>query len=1149
MTRKNPNLWLTPEQRWVVFKAFIKETGLVKQHINSYNRFVQEEIHKIVSDIGKIELGPSFKVEIRDVRIEEPTIKEVVGVSLKITPMDARIRNLAYSAPMKATIVVYDNGTEVRREEIDLGKLPVMLRSVLDPMSKMSEEELLETGEDRGDPGGYFIIKGSERVLVTQEDLAPNRIFVDKAKEGTNITHTAKVISAKAGFRVPVHLDRLKNGTLKLNFPPLSAKVPFAVMMKALGLTTDKEIVLAVSTDPAIMNELRPSLEEARAIKTQEEALEYIGSRILIGSPKEIRIQRARQNINNFFLPHLGTDESSWRRKALFLGQMANKLLELALGRRDPDDKDHYANRRLRLSGDLLSQLFRAVFKQYMKSLRDTITKYKVRGRPSKLSAYTRPDLITERIRHALSTGNWVGGRTGVSQILDRVNWISMLSHLRRTIAPLSRGQPHFEARDLHPTQWGRICPFETPEGPNCGLVKNLALSSYISVGVDEETVLPIIFSMGVVPVEQIYERLLKDDVQLMMSLTKMTKVFLNGTLIGYYLSEDATDFVEKLRKLRREGKIHYEVSISYLRKKYTAINPLGIEEERVLNEVYINTDSGRVMRPLFVVENGKLKITPDVIEKLKRGELKFFDLVRMGYIELLDAEEEENAYIAINPEDITPEHTHLEIWPPGIFGVAAATIPYLEHNQSPRNAYQSAMAKQALGLYAANYNLRFDSRAHILHYPQKPIVQTKFLDIIGYNKRPAGQNFVVAVLSLTGYNMEDAIIVSKTSVERGLARSTFLKEYTTEVAKYHGEKVGEPPMSAHGFRGKQKYRLLDMDGIISPEVEVKAGDVLVGKISPPRFVEESEVLGVGAPTAKVRDTSLAIRHGEKGVVDTVVLTISEEGNPLIRVRVRDLRIPEIGDKFASRHGQKGVIGLLIPQYDMPYTPDGITPDLIINPHALPSRMTVGQLIETIAGKAGALSGRLIDGTPYFGENVNDLGKELLLHGYPADGTEPMYDGRTGELLMTPIFIGIVYYQRLHHMVADKIHARARGPVQILTRQPTEGRAREGGLRIGEMERDCMVGHGAPMLLLERMLKSSDETTIYVCELCGMIGWYNRNKKRLECPIHGDKGRLYPVRVSYAFKLLLQELMSMCIYPRLILRDKYRPRTSVGGGK
>lgn len=449
-------------------------------------------------------------------------------------------------------------------------------------------------------------------------------------------------------------------------------------------------------------------------------------------------------------------------------------------------------------------------------------------------------------------------------------------------------------------------------------------------------------------------------------------------------------------------------------------------------------------------------------------------------------------------------------------------------------------MVKQAIGLYAANYNVRTDSRGHVLSYPEKPLVQTKAMEVTGYNNRPAGQNAIVAVMSYTGYNIEDALIFNKSSVDRGFMRSTFFRLYTAEERKYPGgqeDRLTIPEPGVRGYRGLEYYRKLDADGIISPEVEVSGGEVLIGKTSPPRFVEEFREFGFGASARK--DTSVTLRYGEKGVVDSVFITETAEGDRLVKVRVRDYRIPEIGDKFASRHGQKGVIGMLIPQYDMPYTEEGIVPDIIINPHAFPSRMTLGQLIESMSGKLGALEGRTVDATPFSKEPIEEIRLRLMKHGYSPDGREVMYDGRTGEIIGQTIMIGVVYYQRLHHMVADKFHARARGPVQLLTRQPTEGRAREGGLRFGEMERDALVGHGTALLIKERLLDNSDKTIVYVCNKCGHIGWFDRNRNTLVCPIHGDKGDLHPVEMSYAFKLLLQELISMGIVPRLRVTEVY----------
>uniref|UniRef100_A0A7C2ZCL0 DNA-directed RNA polymerase subunit beta n=1 Tax=Ignisphaera aggregans TaxID=334771 RepID=A0A7C2ZCL0_9CREN len=1117
---------LAPDDRWTVMELFIKEKGLTRHHIDSYNTFIAKVLRDIIFEEPVIETSiPGYKIVIKSFRLGDPQVREIDGsVNKNITPMECRHRDITYSIPLYITLVPYENNVPENPVEVMIGEIPLMVKSSKDPLSRMGPGDLVAIGEDPKDPGGYFIIDGTERIIVAQEDLAPNRVIVDYGQEGLNVTHTAKVVSSTIGYRIPIILDRHKDGTLHVSFPAVPGKIPFVVLMRALGLEKDIDIALAVSPDPDIQKELLPSFIQASDVISVDDALDYIGSRIAIGQARESRIERAKYVLDRYFLPHIGTTPEVRIKKALYLGQMACKLLELVLGRRPADDKDHYANKRIKLAGDMLALLFRVAFKAFLKDLRYQVERAKSKERKINLALYVRSDIITERIKHAMATGTWIGGRTGVTQIVDRTNWLSSLSHMRRLISPLSRSQPHFEARDLHGTQFGRLCPFETPEGPNCGLVKNLALSSAITVGVDEKHVEATLYQLGVVPLVSLYSKLSSGEISYE-SIAGWGKVFLNGTLIGYH--PNGEELAAKIREMRRKGEIHYEVNVSHFKTRY-------------VNEVYVNCDGGRIVRPLFVVRDGKLVITKEVIEKIKKNEITFEYLLRNGYVELLDAEEEENALIAVHPEEITRETTHVEIWPPAIMGVAAATIPYAEHNQSPRNTYQSAMAKQALGFYMANFMLRVDTRAHLLHYPQVPLVQTRALSIIGYNDRPAGQNFVVAIMSFTGYNIEDAVIVNKSSVDRGLARSTFFRLYATEELRHVGgqeDRIEIPDPKVIGYRGKDAYSKLEDDGIAKVEVEVRGGEAVVGKTSPPRFIEEYKGYGILAQRRK--DSSVTVRHGEVGWVDAVFMTTTRDGDRLVKVRVRDLRVPEIGDKFASRHGQKGVIGALIPQYDMPYTFDGITPDLIINPHALPSRMTLGQLMECFSGKVAALRARFVDGTPFFEEPIEHLRKQLFMFGYPADGTEPMYDGRTGELIGVPIFIGIVYYQKLHHMVADKLHARSKGPVQLLTRQPTEGRAREGGLRLGEMERDAIIGHGASALLRERMLESSDKTIVYVCELCGFIGWYNKKKEVYECPIHKDKGTLHPVIIPYAFKLLLQELMSMGIKPRLIVADKH----------
>jgi DNA-directed RNA polymerase subunit B len=1108
-------------KRWPVIQDILKREGIARQHLNSFDEFLERGLQSIINEVGQIDIENAeypYKIQLGKVKLQQPRMMELDGSITHITPAEARLRNVSYSAPVMMEASVIEDGKILESRFVHIGDVPVMAKSNACILNNFSTQKLIEHGEDPSDPGGYFIINGSERVIVGLEDLSYNKIIVDRETVGGNIVFKAKVYSSIVGYRAKLELVMKNDGLIVARIPGSPVDIPAVTLMRALGLESDREIASVVSLVDDIQDELEGSFEKAGDVPTSKDAIVYISKRIAPGMLEEFQIKRAETLLDWGLLPHLGKHPENRKEKAQFLGEAACKLLELKLAWITPDDKDHYGNKVIKFAGQMLADLFRTAFRNLVRDMKYQLERSGQKRGINAVAAAIRPGIITDKLNNAIATGNWGRGRVGVTQLLDRTNYLSTISHLRRIQSPLSRTQPNFEARDLHATHFGRICPSETPEGSNCGLVKNLALSGIISVNVTSEEIIEKLYDLGTVHFFDAKEDLKKDG----------TRIFVDGRLIGYY--KDGAELAESIRELRRNSKIHPHVGVSFHKS----------DIEGSTRRLYVNCNAGRVLRPLIIIKDNKSLLTSELLDKISKKLLSWTDLLRMGILEVIDANEEENCYVTLDEKD-TKKHTHLEVFPPAILGAGASIIPYPEHNQSPRNTYESAMAKQSLGFSTPMMNTSTYVRQHLMLYPQVPIVNTKAMNLLGLEDRPAGQNCVVAVLPFDGYNIEDAIVLSKASVDRGLGRTFFFRIYDAEAKQYPGGmrdsfEIPNAEDNIRGYKGERAYRLLEDDGVVAAESPVKGGDILIGKTSPPRFMEEYREFESSGPYR--RDTSIGVRPSEAGVIDTIVMTQSNEGGKMYKIRARDMRIPEIGDKFASRHGQKGVLGMLAKAEDLPYTAEGMSPDVLINPHAFPSRMTVGMMMESVCGKAAAFRGKRFDGSAFVGEKMDEVKEVMDAHNFKYSGKEIMYDGRTGKSFPVEVFIGVVYYQKLHHMVADKIHARARGQVQMLTKQPTEGRARGGGLRFGEMERDCLIAYGASMILKDRLLDESDKSDIFVCERCGLVAYHDVKQRKYVCRVCGDKAKVSSVSVAYAFKLLLQEMQSLNVAPRLLIKEK-----------
>lgn len=1109
----------TARDKWNLLPAFLKVKGLIKQHIDSFNYFVEVELKNIVKANQMIysDINDQFWFRYTDIRVGLPNRQEednLQGHESTITPNECRLRDMTYAAPIYVDYEYLRGDRAIRRTNVRIGRLPIMLRSSRCILSGKSEKDMGPLQECAVDPGGYFIVKGQEKVILVQEQLSKNRVIVESFKGMIQASVTSSTHERKSKSYVLV-----KKGKIYLRHNVLGEDIPIVVAMKAMGIQSDHEIALLIAGDDILyQDEFTINLEEAAKLNiyTQQQALEYLGARVRIkrppiGGPRNrIPQQEALEALASVIITHVPVVGLNFRPKAIYVAFMTRRVMMAIHDPKSVDDRDYVGNKRLELAGQMLSLLFEDHFKRFNTEFKMTIDR--VLKKANRTNAFDAHDHfkvhsghITAGMERAISTGNWnlrrfKMERAGVTHLLSRLSYIAALGMMTRISSQFEKTRKVSGPRALQPSQFGMLCTADTPEGEACGLVKNLALMTHITTEDPEGPVRELVFALGAEDITAASGREIYEDGAYI--------IFTNGTPTG--LTSTPKAFLNSFRKFRRMGRVSEFVSIH-------------INDHH--NAVHIATDEGRICRPLIVVENGRSKVTKRYLASLRAGTLEFDDFLSRGIVEYLDVNEENDSYIAIYEHDINEHTTHLEIEPFTVLGAVAGLIPYPHHNQSPRNTYQCAMGKQAIGAIAYNQFSRIDTLLYLMVYPQKPLCKTRTIELVKYDKLPAGQNATVAIMSYSGYDIEDALVVNRASCDRGFARVQVFKKTTTQLKKYANgtqDEFGQPDPN------NEKQRNIDDDGFAAVGTRLDKDDAILIKDTPLNTTSTEHMNSMEWKTQP-----MSYKLPDHSYVDKVLLTSNEADTTIVKVQTRQTRRPEVGDKFSSRHGQKGVTGIIVKQEDMPFNNQGIVPDIIMNPHGFPSRMTVGKMMELLSGKAGILSGTFQYGTCFGGSKVEDMSEILIQNGFNYAGRDSLTCGLTGELLPAYVYFGPIYYQRLKHMVQDKMHARATGPRAVLTRQPTEGRSRAGGLRLGEMERDCLIAYGASQLLLERLMLSSDKHEVDVCEACGMMGYHGW------CQTCKSSRGVSRMVIPYAAKLLIQELGSMNIRASLKLEDEF----------
>ena len=1164
---------------WILIESYFKckhLKQLVKHQLESYNYFVNNQIQQTIEMFNPLIIASEhdfikelnlhrleIEITFENFSIYRPQIYENNGSTKIMFPQEARLRNFSYSSAMTIDLnikYVVRNGENYKNvlnyqkkiKNVHIGKLPIMLKSDLCVLNQYKHLNHHETGECYMDPGGYFIINGSEKTCISQERAAENQIYCYNIEKNNNkwswkaemkCIPDWKCISPK---QINILIASRNNGygnALYLQIPRIKIPIPLFIIFRAFNIISDKEIceliMLNINNEnmKKILIALKASIIEANKVITQEAAIKFIVGNVIytpMNMDKETGLKKkydfAIEVLNNDIFPHCKTE----KQKIYMLGYMTNILLQTSFGWLPESDRDSYVNKRVDLTGPLLNNLLRNYFNKLVKDMKKQIVReintgswksnddYENIITKTNIYKIIKSTTIEQGIKRALATGDFGikqinSNKVGVAQVLNRLTYLSSLSHLRRVNTPIDKSGKLVPPRRLHNSTWGFLCPAETPEGQSIGIVKNLAYLAHITINSNSsglyDYILPIIDSLDT------YNGSNKD-------LDDYVKVFINGSWVG--ITNDPAKIYNSLKDKKYKGILNIYTSIIFNSK---------------LKEIRVCNDAGRITRPLLKVKNNKIMYTHNIIQKVKSGELNWDDLVvaiklEDSLLEYVDSYEQNNAMIAMKVNDLTNSnsnniyhYSHCEIHPSTIFGILASCIPFPDSNQSPRNTYQSAMGKQAIGMYVTNYDNRMDKTAYVLTYPMRPLVETRIMNIIKLNNIPSGQQVIVAIMSHTGYNQEDSLLFNKGAIDRGLFLATIYHTEKDEDKKLFGteEMRCKPDKSKTKNIKFANYDKLNNQGIVPENSLIEDRDIIIGKVIP---IKENK--NDFTKTVKYSDGSISYRTHEESYIDKNYIETNGDGYNFCKVRIRNYRKPVIGDKFSSRHGQKGTIGNIIPEEDMPFTANGLKPDIIINPHAIPSRMTIAQLKETLLGKVLLELGLFGDGTSFGDFEISTIIDKLNELGYESKGNELMYNALTGEQLTMNIFIGPAFYQRLKHMVNDKQHSRSIGPMVNLTRQPAEGRSRDGGLRFGEMERDCMISHGASRFTKGRIYDASDAFSVFVCSKCGMIASFNNKEHIHYCNTCSNRNDFKYVELPYACKLMFQELITMNVAPRIM---------------